>query len=271
MDRRSLLGRAAAVACLPVLPASLRAASTSEIAPIRRVRRSDPLWPSSADWERLNQEVGGRLIKVQSPFSACESALESAPCRDVAIQVQGGGCATVGVAGLIHSGGFGSFSKNYGMAAAGLLEAEIVTADGAVRTVNACSDPDLLWAIKGGGGGSLGVLTKLTLRTRELPVWFGAAFLTVKAASDAAFRRLIGQYIDFYSARLCNPHWGESVTLRPDNTLAVSMVSQGLDSAQAAAVWQPFLEWIAGSPQDLSYASAPRIGSIPAQNWWAAD
>ncbi len=83
MDRRSLLGRAAAVACLPVLPASLRAASTSETAPIRRVRRSDPLWPSSADWERLNQEVGGRLIKVQSTFSACESALESAPCRDV--------------------------------------------------------------------------------------------------------------------------------------------------------------------------------------------
>ncbi len=108
------------------------------------------------------------------------------------------------------------------MAAAGLLEAEIVTADGAVRMVNACTDPDLFWAIKGGGGGSLGVLTKLTLRTRELPVWFGAAFLTVKAASDAAFRRLIGQYIDFYSARLCNPHWGESVTLRPDNTLAVS-------------------------------------------------
>jgi hypothetical protein len=35
--------------------------------------------------------------------------------------VQGGGCATVGVAGLIQSGGFGSFSKNYGTAAAGLL------------------------------------------------------------------------------------------------------------------------------------------------------
>jgi len=53
--------------------------------------------------------------------------------------VQGGGCATVGVAGLIQSGGFGSFSKNYGMAAAGLLEAEVVTADGVVRIANACT------------------------------------------------------------------------------------------------------------------------------------
>ena len=48
--------------------------------------------------------------------------------------VQGGGCTTVGVAGLIQSGGFGSFSKHYGLAAAGLLEAEVVTADGKVRS-----------------------------------------------------------------------------------------------------------------------------------------
>ncbi|MEJ7675420.1 MAG: FAD-binding protein [Chitinophagaceae bacterium] len=62
--------------------------------------------------------------------------------------VQGGGCATVGVAGLIQSGGFGSFSKNYGLAAAALLEAEIVTADGSVKIANACNNPDLFWAIK---------------------------------------------------------------------------------------------------------------------------
>jgi FAD/FMN-containing dehydrogenase len=66
--------------------------------------------------------------------------------------VQGGGCTTVGVAGLVQGGGFGSWSKKFGMAAAGLLEAEIVTADGAVRIANACTNPDLFWAIKGGGG-----------------------------------------------------------------------------------------------------------------------
>src|SRR6185437_430994 len=50
--------------------------------------------------------------------------------------VQGGGCTTVGVAGLIQSDGFGSFSKHYGLAAAGLLEAEVVTADGKIRIAN---------------------------------------------------------------------------------------------------------------------------------------
>ena len=46
--------------------------------------------------------------------------------------VQGGGCTTVGVAGLVQGGGFGSFSKGFGTAVANLLEAEVVTADGAV-------------------------------------------------------------------------------------------------------------------------------------------
>jgi FAD/FMN-containing dehydrogenase len=60
--------------------------------------------------------------------------------------VQGGGCTTVGVAGLAQGGGFGSFSKSLGTAAANLLEAEVVTADGAVRIANPVQDPDLFWA-----------------------------------------------------------------------------------------------------------------------------
>ena len=62
--------------------------------------------------------------------------------------VQEGGCATVGVAGLIQSGGFGSFSKNYGLAAAGLLEAEVVTADGALRIAKVCTNPDLFGTLR---------------------------------------------------------------------------------------------------------------------------
>jgi len=399
MNRRSLLRCAAAALTLsPIVPVSLQAASsTSPNTATRRVRPSDPSWPDAASWERLNEDVGGQLIKVKSPLAACGVAPDSAACQKI-IQdlknpyfigdqpggtqssgwvdawdpapsvyavaarsaadvvagvnfarennlrlvikggghsylgtsnaadslliwtramngivlhdafigegcaateapqlavtieagamwidaydavttkagryVQGGGCATVGVAGLIQSGGFGSFSKNYGMAAASLLEAEIVTADGAVRKANACSHPDLFWAIKGGGGGSFGVVTKLTLRTHELPALFGAAILTIRATSDAAFQRLIAQFVNFYSDSLFNPHWGEGVTFGPKNTFAITMVSQGLDKQQAETVWQPFLDWVSGSPQDFTLASAPIIGSIPARGWWDAD
>ncbi len=63
--------------------------------------------------------------------------------------MQGGGCATVGVAGLIQSGGFGSFSKRYGMAAASLLEAEVVTADGKFASSMRARYPDLFWGAQG--------------------------------------------------------------------------------------------------------------------------
>jgi FAD/FMN-containing dehydrogenase len=182
--------------------------------------------------------------------------------------VQGGGCLTVGVAGLVLGGGFGSFSKAYGLAAASLLEAEVVTADGAVRIANACTNPDLFWAIKGGGGGSLGVVTRLTLRTHSLPEFFGPVFLTVEAASDAAFRRLIGKILGFYGEALLNPHWGEQIRFRPGNVLVVSMVFQGLDRHQAETTWRPFLDWLAGSPRDFRIVSAPTILAVPARHFW---
>src|SRR5262252_6151834 len=131
--------------------------------------------------------------------------------------VQGGGCTDVGVAGLVQSGGFGSLSKGFGTAAAGLLEAEIVTADGAVRIANACTNSDLFWAIKGGGGGSWGVITRLTLRTYDLPAFFGSVWGTIEAQSDNAFRRLIAGFLAFYSDNLFDPHWGGEIGLGPDN------------------------------------------------------
>jgi FAD/FMN-containing dehydrogenase len=69
--------------------------------------------------------------------------LYQAVTTDAGRYVQGGGCTTVGVPGLVQGGGFGQFSKAYGTVAASLLEAEIVTADGRTRIVNAAQEPDL--------------------------------------------------------------------------------------------------------------------------------
>src|SRR5271165_2769120 len=182
--------------------------------------------------------------------------------------VQGGGCTTVGVAGLIQSGGFGSFSKHYGTAAAGLLEAEVVTADGKVRVANACTNPDLFWALKGGGGGSFGVVSKLTLSVHDLPEFFGVTNFTIKAASDAAYLRLIREFVSFYAEHLFNDYWGEQAHVNPDNKLVISMVSQGLDTGQAKKVWQPFLDWVARSPHGYSLEGRVVVGSIPARRWW---
>jgi FAD/FMN-containing dehydrogenase len=181
--------------------------------------------------------------------------------------VQGGGCATVGVAGLIQSGGFGSFSKRYGLAAASLIEAEIVTADGVARIVNACHDPELLWALKGGGGGSFGVVTRLTLKTHELGEMGGGFDVTFKARSDDAFRKLVGAFVDLAAGALINPNWGESVQIRPSNQIKVSMVFQGLTGTQAKAAWKPLLDFAAASPADYS-VEGPSAASQPMREWW---
>jgi FAD/FMN-containing dehydrogenase len=401
MNRREVLKAALAI---PFLAGSMTGGVTSALAAVAgtatgglrsRVRPGDPGWPSAAQWGRLKQDVGGRLLKLESPFANCTPTSMSAACSEalkhiknpyfigdqpaltqtsgwagawssqpsvyavaaestadvvaavnfarkhhlrlvvkggghsyqgtseapdsllvwtrhmnnvtlhdafvaqgcagvqasqpaVTVQsgamwidaydavtthggryVQGGGCTTVGVAGLIQSGGFGSHSKNYGTASSGLLEAEIVTADGVVRIANACTNPDLFWGIKGGGGGSLGVVTRLTLRTRELPQFFGGAFGAIKASSDEAYRALIARAIDFYQSDLFNPHWGEQLVFRSDNVLRLAMVFQGLTQQQAQAVWAPFLDWVRAR-KEYSIAKPVQILAVPAQHGWDA-
>jgi hypothetical protein len=181
--------------------------------------------------------------------------------------VQGGGCRTVGVAGLVQGGGFGSWSKCYGTGAAGLLEAEIVTADGVVRVVNECLNPDLFWAIKGGGGGTFGVVTRFTLRTRELPEFFGVVSTAIKAASDETYRALIAEAISFYRANLFNARWGEKIFFRSDNTLDIGMLFQGLTRQQAEDAWEPFFGWVRAR-KEYSFTRQPLVLAVPAQRFW---
>ena len=313
MQRRTFLK---GLAVFPLWPRFVASALADAARSLRRVRPGEPGWPNPAEWARLRRAVGGRLVKVQSPFAACATGPAGAACSelsqglrnpffigdsvaltqtlgwtgawtsrvseyavlarnsaDVAAAVnfarthrlrlvlkggghsylgasnapdslliwtramrsvehhdrfvprggdgridpepavsvgagaiwldayeavttragryvQGGGCTTVGVAGLVQGGGFGSFSKGFGSAAASLLEAEVVTADGAVRIANAVRNPDLFWALKGGGGGTFGVITRLTLRTHALPTYFGEATATITAASVNGHRFL---------------------------------------------------------------------------------
>ncbi|HEY6457178.1 MAG TPA: FAD-binding oxidoreductase [Steroidobacteraceae bacterium] len=181
--------------------------------------------------------------------------------------VQGGGCTDTGIAGLVQSGGFGSFSKGYGTAASNLLEAEVVTADGRVLTANACLNPDLFWALKGGGGGTFGVITRATLQTHELPKSFGSVGGTIKARSDAEFERLIAQFMRFYQQNLLNPHWGEQIKVGPDNTLEISLVSQGIEQDQMYQVWKPFMDWMKAAAEDYSVIH-PYAGTVPARTFW---
>jgi FAD/FMN-containing dehydrogenase len=183
--------------------------------------------------------------------------------------VQGGGCTSVGAAGgFTQGGGFGSFSKRYGTGAAGVLEIEVVTAEGLVVIANSAQNQDLFWALRGGGGGTFGIVTRMTLRSHPIPQRVGAVLGKITAKTDADFKELVVRLLRFYETALNNEHWGEKFTIRGDNSIAFDMTSLDLTADQARAMWKPFVDWVASRPDAFSQSLAFPV--IPFKYLWDA-
>ncbi len=106
---------------------------------------------------------------------------------DAATQATGlamvlGGCGSVGIGGFTLGGGEGALSGKYGLSCDNLLSANVVLADGRLVTASTDQNPDLFWALRGGGG-NFGVVT--SLRFRAHPITAVVAGRLVYALSEA--------------------------------------------------------------------------------------
>ena len=106
------------------------------------------------------------------------------PAAEHGLAALAGTSPDVGVTGYTLGGGIGWLARRYGLAANSVTAAEVVTPDGRLRRADAGHEPDLFWAVRGGGG-SVGVVTALEMRlypVREL--YAGALFFPVQRTAE---------------------------------------------------------------------------------------
>jgi FAD/FMN-containing dehydrogenase len=94
-----------------------------------------------------------------------------------------GDTGSVGIGGITLAGGIGFLLRKHGLTIDNLLAAEIVTADGRLRRVDAETEPELFWALRGGGG-NFGVVTRLKYRLHPVDTVFGG-LLVLPATPEA--------------------------------------------------------------------------------------
>jgi FAD/FMN-containing dehydrogenase len=121
----------------------------------------------------LDIDVAGRTVWADTGLTAGEVAWALAPYE---LAIGFGDTGSVGIGGLTLGGGIGFLSRLHGMTIDNVAAAEIVTADGRVRTIDHEREPDLFWAIRGGGG-NFGVVTRFRYRLATVPDVYGGPLI----------------------------------------------------------------------------------------------
>ncbi|KAK6200842.1 hypothetical protein LQW54_009425 [Pestalotiopsis sp. IQ-011] len=179
--------------------------------------------------------------------------------HDNGLVVVGGECPTVGIAGgFTLGGGHSALSTEFGLAADQTLEFEVVTANGSIVTASWKQNPDLYWALSGGGPGTFGIVTSLTIRAFP-EVNVGGGTLAIAAAYTTT--EIYNEAITAFHAMLPNmTDLGASVGyLLTDEYLQINPVTVYNSTADYVenTVLAPFIAKLAelGIPSSSSYTT----------------
>jgi FAD/FMN-containing dehydrogenase len=169
------------------------------------------------------------------------------------LAVTGGAISTTGIAGLTLGGGLGWLMAKHGLAADNLLAVELVDAEGEIVQVSEDSDPDLFWALRGGGG-NFGIAASLEYRLHPLSMVTGGLIVhPIDAAAD-----MLRFYRDAAAATSDDLTVFAAVVHAPDGSgtkIAAMLVFHTGTPEEAERDLAPFKEW--GSPLMVEVGPMP--------------
>jgi FAD/FMN-containing dehydrogenase len=126
-----------------------------------------------AEMHALELDLDGRTAWAETGLTAGAYTVAAA---EHGLATGFGDTGSVGIGGITLAGGIGFLVRKHGMTIDSLLAADVVTADGELRRVDEESHPDLFWAIRGGGG-NVGVATRLRFRLHEVGTVVGGMLI----------------------------------------------------------------------------------------------
>ncbi|KAK2463986.1 hypothetical protein APHAL10511_004037 [Amanita phalloides] len=178
---------------------------------------------------------------------------------------QGG---TVGAAGgWIQGGGHSALSSTYGLGVDNVIQFTIVLPSGDYVTVNRYQYEDLFWALRGGGGGTFGVVVSVTYQTHDiLPV--SGAFLLAKFSTPQIAQEVITEYIKLHED-LSNSGWG-GYSVYSNAGIQMFYAGTNVSLAEAKTTMTPFFDHagkIIGDPKNIQ-SSITNYASF--YDWYSA-
>jgi FAD/FMN-containing dehydrogenase len=164
--------------------------------------------------------------------------------------IPAGTCFPVGVAGHSLGGGFGLLARSFGLACDSVLSMETVDASGNILNVSAQNNPDLFWALRGGGTGGFGVVTKFNLSTSLVNRVAKFAITWNKPLAQAA--RIVLAWQDWLDALppaiTCTLH----LTRGPGGSIKVHIAGLSVDTESKLTAELKRLQKLAGAAERLS-------------------
>lgn len=208
-----------------------------------------------AEMKEIQVDPDARTARAQGGSTWAEL---NGAAGEHSLAVTGGAISTTGIAGLTLGGGLGWLMPKFGLAVDNVLAIELVTAGGEILEVTNESDPDLFWALRGGGG-NFGVATAFTYQLHPLGMVTGGL---IAHPIDAA-AGLLRFYRDAVADASDDLEIFAGLVHAPDGSglkLAALVICHTGDPDQAEADLAPFKAW--GSPLLVDVGPMP----YPAMN-----